>query len=134
MGYPYLTQQGYNPYVQAMMQQYQMPSYGQQAQTTTFYNVPSEDVARRWEVSPNSTARFIDDNKQYVYMKSVGMSILEPPVFERYKLVKDSEEQPPIEVEKASSVDMSQYMTKSEFESYKTVIDDIQKFMKEMNE
>lgn len=129
MGYPYLSQQGYNPYVQALMQQYQPPSYGQQAPTTTFYNVSSEDVARRWEVQPNSTARFIDDNKEYVYMKSVGMSILEPPVFERYRLVKDSADPPP--VEQAPEVE---YVTKTEFESYKSAIDEIQKFMKEMNE
>ena len=29
--------------------------------------------------------------------------------------------------------DMSEYMTKTEFESYKTIIDDMQKIVKELN-
>ena len=122
---------GYNSYGQ----QYQPPMPMQQSQTTVFINVPSEDVAYRWNVAPNSSVNFINENQGFLYKKSVGMSILEPPVFEVFEIVKRSSGQEQTQ-EQAQSVpvpDMSEYMTKSEFESYKTIIDDMQKIVKELN-
>ena len=121
----------YNPYAQTAMPQYNMPL--QQSQVTTFINVPSEEAARRWEVSPNSTLKFINENDGFIYIKSVGMSILEPPVFEIYRTEKISDNREQVQKQPIVEPDMSAYMTKSEFEAYKTIIDDMQKIVKELN-
>ena len=122
---------GYNSYGQ----QYAPPMPMQQSQVTTFINVPSEDVAYRWNVAPNSSVNFINENQGFLYKKSVGMSILEPPVFEVFEIVKRTgeQEQAQEQVQSVPAPDMSEYMTKSEFESYKTIIDDMQKIVKELN-
>lgn len=132
---------GMNPYAQMAMQQFQqnMQMPQPQAQNNTIIHVPSEEVARRWDVAPNSSVTFIDDSKPYCYTKSMGMSMLEAPVFKRFRLVEEAEstninnqeytEQNP----SASQLDLSAYMTKAEFESYKAVIEDMQKIVKELN-
>lgn len=126
--YQYFSNNGYGGYPQPM----QTPVPIQQSQTTTFINVPSEDVAFRWNVSPNNSVNFINENQGYLYKKSVGMSILEPPVFEVYRIEKIGDNVP-APVQETSPPDLSEYMTKSEFESYKTIIDDMQKIVKELN-
>lgn len=120
---------GYNSYPPPI----QSPIPVQQAQTTTFINVPSEDVAFRWNVSPNNSVNFINENQGFLYKKSVGMSILEPPVFEVYRIEKVGDNAPPQTQEVVAPPDMSEYMTKSEFESYKEIIDNMQKIVKELN-
>lgn len=132
---------GMNPYAQmAMQQNMQMPQMQPQAQSNAIIHVPSEEVARRWDVAPNSSVTFIDDSKPYCYTKSMGMSMLEAPVFKRFRLVEESEpvisnENPDAQNQNAvtQQIDLSEYMTKAEFESYKTVIEDMQKIVKELN-
>lgn len=126
-------------------------SYGQsvmqQPQMTTFINVPSEEVAYKWRVDPNTSVNFINENEGFVYRKSVGMSILEPFLFEVYRLEKVGDNNPKNEeqVQNTSNIDLSNYITKSEFESYKEstdkiiaelesnkgLMDEISKFLKE---
>ncbi len=119
----------------------------QQPQMTTFINVPSEEVAYKWRVDPNTSVNFINENEGFVYRKSVGMSILEPFLFEVYRLEKVGDNNPKNEeqVQNASNIDLSNYITKSEFESYKEstdkivaelesnrgLMDEISKFLKE---
>ena len=43
----------------------------QQPQMTTFINVPSEEVAYKWRVDPNTSVNFINENEGFVYRKSV---------------------------------------------------------------
>lgn len=139
-GNPY----GMNPYAQMAMQQYQqnmqMPQPQPQTQSNAIIHVPSEEVARRWDVAPNSSVTFIDDSKPYCYTKSMGMSMLEAPVFKRFRLVEEAETAPVSEdqtvAEQPAStpqIDLSAYMTKAEFESYKSIIEDMQKIVKELN-
>lgn len=139
-GNPY----GMNPYAQMAMQQYQQNMQMQQpqpqAQSNAIIHVPSEEVARRWDVAPNSSVTFIDDSKPYCYTKSMGMSMLEAPVFKRFKLVEETEPAPVSEEQTASDqqtpisqIDLSAYMTKAEFESYRAIIEDMQKIVKELN-
>ena len=99
----------------------------QQPQMTTFINVPSEEVAYKWRVDPNTSVNFINENDGFVYRKSVGMSILEPFVFEVYQLVKIGDNKPKEEDKESSSanVDLSDYITKSEFEIYKESTDKV---------
>ena len=135
---------GMNPYAQMAMQQYkqnmQMQQPQPQAQSNAIIHVPSEEVARRWDVAPNSSVTFIDDSKPYCYTKSMGMSMLEAPVFKRFRLVEEAEAAPVSEdqntVEQAVStpqIDLSAYMTKAEFESYRAIIENMQKIVKELN-
>lgn len=139
-GNPY----GMNPYAQMAMQQYQqnmqIPQPQPQTQSNAIIHVPSEEVARRWDVAPNSSVTFIDDSKPYCYTKSMGMSMLEAPVFKRFRLVEEAEAAPISEdqtvAEQPASIpqiDLSAYMTKAEFESYKSIIEDMQKIVKELN-
>lgn len=139
-GNPY----GMNPYAQMAMQQYQQNMQMQQpqpqAQSNAIIHVPSEEVARRWDVAPNSSVTFIDDSKPYCYTKSMGMSMLEAPVFKRFKLVEETEPVPASDGQTISDqqtpmpqVDLSAYMTKAEFESYRAIIEDMQKIVKELN-
>lgn len=139
-GNPY----GMNPYAQMAMQQYQQNMQMQQpqpqAQSNAIIHVPSEEVARRWDVAPNSSVTFIDDSKPYCYTKSMGMSMLEAPIFKRFKLVEETEPVPASDGQTVSDqqtpmpqVDLSAYMTKAEFESYKAIIEDMQKIVKELN-
>lgn len=139
-GNPY----GMNPYAQMAMQQYQQNMQMQQpqpqAQSNAIIHVPSEEVARRWNVAPNSSVTFIDDSKPYCYTKSMGMSMLEAPVFKRFRLEEETEPVPASDGQTVSDqqtlmpqVDLSAYMTKAEFESYRAIIEDMQKIVKELN-
>jgi hypothetical protein len=105
-----------------------------QPQITSFINVPSEEVAYKWRVDPNTSVNFINENDGFVYRKSVGMSILEPFVFEVYQLVKIGDNKPKEDehTKSAPDIDLSEYITKSEFETYKQTIDEMKKIVEEL--
>lgn len=131
MGYPYYPQNfnPYNPYAQ--LPQTSVPVQ-QQNQSTSFIHVQSEEQAREWSVAPNSSMTFIDDNAPFCYTKTMGGSMLEPPVFKRFRLVEE-----PLEPKRPQQQHMAssniEYMTKSDFEPYKAIIDEMQKIVKELN-
>jgi uncharacterized protein YktB (UPF0637 family) len=100
-----------------------------------FTNVPSEEVARRSDVPPNTTRNFINENEGYVYLKSVGMSILEPYVFKKFKLVEETDNvQPQVATNETETpqVDMNSYMKKEDFEPYKEIINDMKSVVEEL--
>ena len=129
-GVPYFPTGGYNSYGQ----QYPTSAPLQQSQMTVFYNVSSEDEAYRRSVPPNTTANFINENQGFLYRKSMGMSILEPFVFEVYQLVKIGDNKPKEneQTKSTSDIDLSEYITKSEFEAYKRTIDEMKKIVEEL--
>lgn len=97
MAYNYYTPYGYQP------QQFQLPMQGvqqgnqptQQPNRSDFVLVRSEDEARNYPVAFGNTVTFKHENEPYMYTKTMGMSQLDRPVFERYKLVKEEiKEQP----------------------------------------
>jgi hypothetical protein len=136
LGFP---QVGNNMY-QQLLQQYQQ-NLSSQNQVTVFYNVPSEEVARRWDVTPNNTVNFINTNEGYIYIKSAGNSILEPAKFTRIRLTEETDtittqtqqQEQPVET---PQVNLDNYITKTEFEerfkSYDNVINDMQEVVKEL--
>lgn len=130
MAYPTFANPYYNfnPYAQYQPVQQQQP----QSQSTIIH-VQSEAQAREWAVAPNSSVTFIDDSRPYCYTKSMGMSQLEPPVFKRFRLEEETDEvaQPP-QSPPSAQIDLSEYMTKSEFEPFKAIIQDMQKIAKEL--
>ena len=120
---------------QQMLQQYQQNMMQPQQGVTIFTNVPSEEVARRSDVPPNTTRNFINENEGYVYLKSVGMSILEPYVFKTFKLVEVTDEPQPktaTNETETPQVDMNSYMTKEDFEPYKEIINDMKSVVEEL--
>lgn len=120
---------------QQMLQQYQQNMMQPQQGVTIFTNVPSEEVARRSDVPPNTTRNFINENEGYVYLKSVGMSILEPYVFKTFKLVEvtdESQSKTATNETETPQVDMNSYMTKEDFEPYKEIINDMKSVVEEL--
>lgn len=81
-------------YTPQQMQAYQVPSYQNQQQTQQIQNIglvsaPNEDFARNYPVAYGNSITFKDERAPYVYTKTMGFSQLEPPIFERYRLVKE---------------------------------------------
>lgn len=136
LGFP----QGGNNTYQQLLQQYQQ-SMSSQNQVTVFYNVPSEEVARRWDVAPNNTVNFINTNEGYIYIKSAGNSILEAAKFTKIRLTEETDETP-VQAQKQEpipeqpQIDLNNYITKTEFEekfkSYDNIINDMQEVVKEL--
>lgn len=127
---------------QMAMQRYQNMQIPQQVtQSNVIIHVSSEEVARKWDVAPNCSVMFINDNEPYFYTKSAGASILETPIFKRFRIT----EEPDVPINNNDNnnvennnnvnnqIDLSAYITKAEFESYKNIINDMQKIVKEFN-
>lgn len=83
----------YNPYYYPQQYNQQVQSQAMQIQNGGFIPVPSEDVARNYPVAPGNSVTFKNENAPYVYTKTMGFSQLDRPLFERYKLVKEEDEQ-----------------------------------------
>lgn len=136
MAFPYNNPMfGQSNVYQQMLQQYQQNMMQPQQGVTIFTNVPSEEAARRADVPPNSTRNFINENEGYVYLKSVGMSILEPFVFKKFKLVEETDNvQPQVTSNETETpqVDMNSYMTKEDFEPYKEIINEMKSVVEEL--
>ena len=78
---------------------YQYPQI--QQQQVGFVRVQNENEARLYPVPAGQSITFIDENLPYCYVKSVDMSQLDRPKFERYKLVKEETVNSMPEAEKA---------------------------------
>lgn len=59
-----------------------------------FVRVQSEQEARAYPVAPGNSITFIDESRPYCYTKSVDMSQLDRPKFDRYRLVKEEDQAP----------------------------------------
>lgn len=144
MPYPnpyFMNPNAYQQMQQMAMQQYQNMQMPQQVtQSNVIIHVPSEKVAREWDVAPNCSVMFINDNEPYFYTKTAGASILEASVFKKFRIT----EEPDVPINNNNAVennndninnqiDLSAYITKAEFESYKSIINDMQKIVKEFN-
>lgn len=121
MSYPYFPA-GY-PYQQSIP--YQMPQ--QNTQQDGFIHVQSESQARNWDVMPGQSRTFINDNSPYCYTKSMPVSQLEPMIFKRFRLVEepDSIQNAQEQASQPQGIDLSDYVTKAEYEPLRALIDDI---------
>lgn len=59
-----------------------------------FVRVQSEEQARQYPVSQGTSVIFIDENAPYCYTKTMDMSQLDKPRFEKYRLVKETTGEP----------------------------------------
>lgn len=71
----------YNPFLQ-QMQPINMPN-------NYFIRVKSEAEAWNYPVSPGNSLTFKDDNAPYIYIKTMGFSQLDRPIFEKWRLTKE---------------------------------------------
>ena len=54
-----------------------------------FVSVPSEEFARNYPVGYGNSVNFKDEHAPYIYVKTMGLSQFDNPVFEKYRLVKE---------------------------------------------
>ena len=103
----------------------------QQPQQASFIRVQSEQQAREWPIAPGNSMTFIDDNAPYCYTKSMGMSQFDIPVFKRFRLTEEAPTQSVQNTQEQASerpeVNLSDYITKAEFEPFKTLLERIEK-------
>ena len=105
--------------------QYQPQHYSQGG----FVRVRSENEARMYPVAPGNSVTFIDENAPYCYCKTVDMSQLDRPKFEKYRLVKEEDAPQPVEAPQmpaeTPTVDLSNFVTKQDFDAIKQDFDAI---------
>lgn len=85
----------FNPYyqpVQMPVQQQMLPT--QMSGTSSFVSVRNEMEARNYPIAPGNSITFKDEMAPYVYTKTMGFSQLDRPVFEKYKLIKETVAEP----------------------------------------
>lgn len=83
--YPYFSQNVPNMGQLPQLQPYQ----AQNSTRSDFVVVRSEDEARNFPVAFGNTVTFKNESEPYMYTKTMGMSQLDRPVFEKYKLIKE---------------------------------------------
>lgn len=80
-------------YYQPQPQQYYQPQPQTQAQIVNggFISVPSETAARNYPIAHGTSLTFKDENAPYVYTKTMGFSQMDVPVFEKYRLIRETD-------------------------------------------
>lgn len=120
-GFPMSYPQYYQP------QQYQPTVQSVAPVNHGFIRVQNEDEARRYPVAPGNSIMFIDENSPHCYVKTVDMSQLDRPKFDKYKLVKEEDPVPtPSKSEDKVSIE---YATKKDLES---LMSDVASFKEEI--
>ena len=84
-------QNGY--YQPQPQQQYYQPQQQTQAQIVNggFISVPNETAARNYPIAHGTSLTFKDENAPYVYTKTMGFSQMDVPVFEKYRLIRETD-------------------------------------------
>ena len=108
MNYPYFYPQNYQQ------------NYQQVQQRNDFVSAPSIEYAFNYPVAPGNAVTFRIENSPYLCVKSKGLSQLEQPTFEKYRLVKEDVEVKPTAQEYALKDDVAKLT--EEIERLKTMI------------
>lgn len=87
-------------YPQPMYQPMYQPAM--QQVVNNLISVRSEAEARNYPVEPGKSLTFKDETAPYIYTKTMGLSPLEQPKFEKFKLEKEDDE--PLETDRAKYV------------------------------
>ena len=135
---PYNYYNNYQQYGQ-QMQQPQQNQQSQQIQQNGFVSVRSEEEARNYPIALGTSVTFMDENKPFVYAKTMGFSQLDRPTFKVFKLVEQNQAQ---EASYNNDMDKSKgeeekalYETlNSDIDHLKKEVKDIKKFMKQFEE
>lgn len=89
--YPQMMSQFYQNQIQQM--QSQLP----QQQTQTIQDggvvcVKDETAARNYPTAPGVSMTLIDEPRQHLFVKTMGFNQLEKPIFKKYKLIEENEQ------------------------------------------
>lgn len=127
---------GYNAY--PYQSQYQAPTQQAMPQNSGIIRVQSEQEARNYPVAPGNSVTFIDENVPFFYSKTMGLSQLEPPVFEKYRIVKEeaqnSAQNAPETALPSQGIDLSAYALKSDIEAIQALYDDLNSKLEKLSE
>ncbi len=83
---PYYQQAFNQPIQQQQMQQQMQP----QVQANGLVTVRSETEAANFPVGAGNSVIFKDETAPYIYVKTMGFSQLDRPIFEKYRLDKEN--------------------------------------------
>jgi hypothetical protein len=134
---PYPFYQGYpnyNPmYYQQQLQNMQQMNNSQQniqssaqIQNGGFVMVKDINEAMNYPVAPGNSVTFKNENLPYIYTKTLGFSQLDNPIFEKFRLVKEVDEQIEEVVDTTeNNVPFVEYVTKEEADNLRTEIDNL---------
>lgn len=121
--YDYNNPYGYaNPYMNRVA--------NNQVQTSGFITIPSERDARNYPVAYGNSVSFKDENLPYVYTKT-AISQMELPIFKKYRLVEETSEMPVNPVSNDKGMNLSDYVTKAEFDHFLKEFDALKKVLGE---
>ena len=119
---------------------YQQPFYGQpqyqqpqqpQIVNAGFISVRNEQEARNYPIAHGNSLTFKDENAPYVYTKTVGFSQMDVPVFEKYRLIRETETASP-DVLRADPNNGTSNSGKDEIGALRRQIDGIKKDVAEL--
>ena len=131
---PYPFYQGYpnyNPmYYQQQLQNMQQMNNSQQniqssaqIQNGGFVMVKDINEAMNYPVAPGNSVTFKNENLPYIYTKTLGFSQLDNPIFEKFRLVKEVDEQIEEIIDTTeNNVPFVEYVTKEEADNLRTEI------------
>lgn len=132
MPYPYYQgYPNYNPmYYQQQLQNMQQMNNSQQniqsspqIQNGGFVMVKDINEAMNYPVAPGNSVTFKNENLPYIYTKTLGFSQLDNPIFEKFRLVKEVDEQIEEVVDTTeNNVPFVEYVTKKEADGLRTEI------------
>lgn len=138
--YPQFYQQYPQQQAQQPIQQPQQPiappiqQPNPQPISSGLISIPSEADARNYPVGYGQSVSFRDENAPYLYTKTMGFSQLEPPKFEKYKLIKESAETPAKPLENESTDKLPSYAEKGEIEDVRAEIKAIKEDIAKLKE
>lgn len=122
--YPNNYQASQPNYIQPWQQTWQQVTLPQtqiqpqmQNQSPGFVRVQCENDARMYPVAPGSSILFYNENEPYFYTKTVDVSQLDRPKFEKYRLVKEDSEVKEESEKSNSESNASKYVLKDDFDS-----------------
>lgn len=98
--------------------QYYNQQYNQSqptVQSGNLISVPNESEARMYPIAPGNSVTFKDENAPFIYTKTMGFSLLDRPVFERYKRVDEAPQEnvsQPVETKYALKNDLVELINK----------------------
>jgi hypothetical protein len=116
------------------------PGYAQNQtiQDGGFVMVASEQDAWAYPIRHGTSVTFRDEKKPYIYTKTLGFSQMDSPIFEKYRLIKETLQNAQNEPEKDTSDELPIYATKSEFgalkEEFEALKDRMDKLRKELGD
>lgn len=110
----------YSPYPQNFQQPMQIQDGG-------FVSVRNEMEARNFPVRYGNSVTFKDETAPYIYVKTMGFSQLDTPIFDKYRLVKEEPTMP-------NKAPETEDTYKSAFDELKGEIDAIKADIKALRE